>query len=183
MFIRDCVMFSIAATAAAATMAQGYGIGKKATDKEIAGWNIDIAPDGKGLPAGSGNVALGKEIYDQKCAACHGAKGEGKPADELVGGAGSLKTKPVRTIGSFWPYATTVYDYVYRSMPYTNPQSLTANETYAVTAYLLHLNGIVGADAVMDASSLPKVQMPNRAAFFVLGGTDTANRACTAECK
>lgn len=184
MFMRDCTVFVAASMIAGAATAQDYGLGKKATEKEIAGWNIDIAPDGKGLPAGSGSVAHGQQVYAQKCAACHGAKGEGKPADQLVGGADSLKTtKPVRTVGSFWPYATTVYDYIYRSMPYTNPQSLSTQETYAVTAYLLHLNGIVGADAVMNAASLPKVQMPNRAGFIVYSGADTANNACTVECK
>lgn len=168
---------------AGTALAQVHDLGKKATASEIAGWNIDIAPDGEGLPSGTGSVAEGKLVYDQKCAVCHGAKGEGKPADRLVGGIGSLKTKPVMTIGSFWPYATTVYDYVYRAMPYTNPQSLTADEVYAVTGYLLHLNGIVGADAVMDAASLPKVQMPNRAGFVADPRPDAANTACSVECR
>lgn len=166
------------------TAAQAYGLGKPATEREIAGWNIDVSPDGAGLPKGSGNVAQGKQVYDTQCAACHGAKGEGKPADRLVGGRGSLKTgKPVRTVGSYWPYATTIYDYVYRAMPYNAPQSLTADQVYAVTAYLLHLNGIVGADAVMDAQTLPKIRMPNRDGFVPDARPDTSNVPCRVDCR
>ena len=143
-----------------------FGIGRAPTAEELRGWDIDVSPDGKGLPAGSGTVAQGKVIYAQKCAACHGANGEGKPADRLVGGKGTLATdKPVRTVGSYWPYAPTLFDYVRRAMPHDQPQSLSANEVYAVTAWLLHANGIVGADATMDARSLPAVRMPNRDGF------------------
>ena len=164
--------------------AQPYGIGKPASEHEIAGWNIDVTPDGRGLPKGSGSVAQGKLVYDAQCASCHGPKGEGKPADRLVGGKGTLATgKPIRTIGSFWPYATTVYDYVYRAMPYNAPQSLTPDQVYAVTAYLLHMNGIVGADAVTDSSTLPKLQMPNRAGFTFDARPDTANVPCRADCR
>ena len=167
-----------------ASHAQGYGFGRDATAKEVAGWNIDVTPDGKGLPKGSGSVSQGKLVYDSMCAACHGAKGEGKPADRLVGGKGSLNTeRPVKTIGSFWPYATTIFDYVNRAMPYTAPQSLTPDQVYAVTAYLLNLNGIVGADAVMDATTLPKVQMPNRAGFVGDPRPDTANVPCVTGCR
>lgn len=142
------------------------GLGKPATAQEIAGWDIDVRPDGKGLPKGSGSVAQGKAIYEVQCAACHGAKGEKGPAPQLVGGMGSLATKaPVMTVGSFWPYAPTLYDYIKRAMPFDRPQSLSADEVYAVTAYTLHLNGILKEDAVLDAASLPRVQMPNRAGF------------------
>ena len=172
------------ALASAASHAQGYGLGRTATEREIAGWNIDVAPDGSGLPKGSGSVAQGKQVYDSMCAACHGAKGEGKPADRLVGGKGSLNTaRPVKTVGSFWPYAPTIFDYINRAMPYTAPQSLTPDQVYAVTAYLLNLNGIIAADAVMDATTLPKVQMPNRAGFIADPRPDTANVPCVIGCK
>jgi cytochrome c len=183
MFMRE-ILLVLACLLAAAVQAQPYGIGKPVSEREIAGWNIDVTPDGKGLPIGSGTVAQGKQVYDAQCAACHGAKGEGKPADRLVGGKGTLaSSRPVKTIGSFWPYATTVYDYINRAMPYPNPQSLTPDQVYAVTAYLLHLNGIVGADAVMDMATLPKVQMPNRAGFTNDPRPDVANVPCKADCK
>jgi cytochrome c len=133
---------------------------------EIARWDISIPPSGAGLPAGSGTARQGQQVYEQKCMACHGAKGAGKPADPLAGGTGSLASKaPMRTVGSYWPYATTLFDYVRRAMPITNPLSLTNDEVYAVTAYVLALNGIVGEDAVMNAQSLPQVRMPNRDGF------------------
>ncbi len=176
-------IFLVAACLSAVAQAQPYGIGRHATEREIAGWNIDVTPDGKGLPKGSGSVTQGKQVYDAQCAACHGAKGEGKPADRLVGGKGTLKgNRPVKTIGSFWPYATTVYDYVNRAMPYTNPQSLSPDQVYAVTAYLLYLNDVIAADSVMDAGTLPKVQMPNRAGFTLDPRPDVANVPCRADC-
>ncbi len=146
--------------------AQTYRIGTPLSPAVVAPWNIDAAPDGSGLPPGRGSVAAGRAVYAAQCAACHGAQGEGTLADRLVGGAGSLASaRPVRTVGSFWPYATTLYDFIYRAMPYTAPQSLQPAEVYAVTAYLLHLNGIVPADAVLDARSLAAVRMPNRGGF------------------
>ena len=135
---------------------------------EIARWDISIPPSGAGLPAGSGTARQGQQVYDQKCASCHGPKGSGKPADALVGGIGSLASKtPVRTVGSYWPYATTLFDYTRRAMPITSPLSLSNDEVYAVTAYVLALNGIIGEDAVMNAQSLPQVKMPNRDKFIV----------------
>src|SRR5919202_1092724 len=143
-------------------------LGRPATPTEVAGWDISIPPEGTGLPPGSGTSEQGAVVYAQKCQACHGEKGAGQPNDRLVGGQGTLASaNPVRTIGSYWPYATTVFDYVRRAMPYTQPQSLTNDEVYAVTAYLLHLNGIIGAQDVMNAQTLPQVRMPNREHFVL----------------
>jgi S-disulfanyl-L-cysteine oxidoreductase SoxD len=143
-----------------------YGLGQPATPSDIAGWDIDVRADGLGLPPGSGSVRDGLKVFAESCAACHGDKGEGGPTDRLVGGMGTLgSTNPVKTVGSSWPYATTLFDYIRRAMPLSAPQSLTANQVYAVSAYLLYLNQIVPAEAVLDAESLPKVQMPNRGGF------------------
>lgn len=167
-------MFERFAVAAAASFAcvsiaaaqEGPGLGVPATPEQIAGWDISIGPDGAGLPPGSGTPAAGKAVYDAKCLACHGAEGAGQPNDRLVGGQGTMReAAPIRTVGSYWPYATTVFDYIRRAMPYVTPHSLTPDETYAVTAYLLALNGVIEQDAVMDATTLPKVAMPNRASF------------------
>ena len=160
------------------------GLGRLATAAEIRGWDIDITPDGQGLPAGSGTVAEGRTLYAARCAACHGNAGQGATAPRLVGGTGSLASKsPVRTVGSFWPYAPTVFDYVYRSMPFDKPMSLTAPEVYGVTAFLLHANGIVGADAVMDARSLPAVKMPNRDGFMPASAEPTTTSVrCMSNC-
>ncbi|HEY4924729.1 MAG TPA: cytochrome c [Roseiarcus sp.] len=155
-----------ALTAAAATADERYGIGRAATPQEIAGWDIDVAPDGAGLPPGHGAVREGEAIFAEKCAGCHGAHGEGKPMDQLVGGFGTIfEAKPQKTIGSFWPYATTLFDYVRRAMPFDAPQSLTPDQVYAVSAYLLYLNHLIAEDAVLDAASLPKIKMPNRDNF------------------
>lgn len=142
------------------------GLGQAATPAQLRGWDIDVRADGAGLPAGAGSVAQGQAIYQARCLACHGEKGEKGTAPRLAGGQGSLATKsPVLTVGSYWPYATTLYDYIHRAMPLDSPQSLTPNEVYAVTAYTLHLNGIVKADAVLDAQSLAALKMPNRDGF------------------
>ena len=144
-------------------------LGRAATPAEVAGWDISIAPDGRGLPSGSGTSAEGALVYAQKCQACHGEKGVSGPNDRLVGGQGTLASKtPVRTVGSYWPYATTVFDYVRRAMPFAQPHSLTDSEVYAVTAHLLSLNGIIGEQDVMSADSLPKVKMPNRDNFILM---------------
>ncbi|CAG9225178.1 c-type cytochrome [Paraburkholderia caribensis] len=141
-------------------------IGTPVSDADIAAWNIDVAPDGQGLPPGSGDVAMGGKVFAAKCAACHGAKGEGLIGDQLIGGQGTLTSaNPKRTVGSYWPYATTLFDYIRRAMPYNAPQSLSADEVYAVSAWILNQNGIVSDDARLDAHSLASVRMPNRDGF------------------
>ena len=184
MSTRNLAAVVIAAILATPTLAETYGFGRPATMQELAGWDIDVRPDGRGLPAGSGNAAQGKPLYEAKCAACHGMKGEGGLADRLVGGKGSLNTeKPVMTVGSYWPYASTLYDYIFRAMPFTAPQSLKPNEVYAISAYILHMNGIIGEKDVMDAKSLPKVQMPNRKGFTADPRPDVKSVACEPGCK
>src|SRR3977135_2637710 len=164
--------------------AQGpYGIGRSATPAEIAGWNIDLARYGDNLPPGGGSASHGREVFDQQCAACHGAKGEGGIGDQLVGGQGTLATsKPVRTIGSYWPYAPTLFDYIRRAMPQNAPQSLSNEEVYAVSAYLLHLNGLLPAEATLDAKSLSAIKMPNRNMFVGESRPDVKNTACMPDC-
>ena len=160
--------------------------GKAISEADIAPWNIDIrTPDGKGLPAGSGTVADGKKTYDAKCLACHGADAKGGAVyGSMVGGIGSFKTNArVVTPGSMYPYAPILFDYMRRSMPMDNPQSLTPNELYALSAYILNLNGLVPANAVMDANSLPKVMMPNRDGFIVDDRPDTRAVRCMQNCK
>ncbi|HEY2995934.1 MAG TPA: cytochrome c [Methylomirabilota bacterium] len=148
---------------------EGPNLGRAATPAQIAGWDISVGPDGVGLPRGKGTPAAGATVYEQKCLICHGAKGAGQPNDRLVGGQGTLASKtPVRTIGSYWPYATTIFDYVRRSMPYLQPHSLSDDEVYAVTAYLLQLNGIIGENDEMNAQTLPTVRMPNQPNFIVV---------------
>ena len=143
-----------------------HGLGRPAAGEEISAWNIDIAPNGEGLPPGRGTVGEGARVFAAKCASCHGPTAKEGPYDRLVGGHGTLATnQPVKTVGSFWPYATTLYDYIHRAMPFTAPQSLTPDEVYAVVAWLLFQNGIVAEEAVMDAKTLPAVRMPNRDGF------------------
>ena len=156
-----------------AALAEGPGLGRVATPDEIASWDVSIGPDGAGLPPGRGTPKQGETVFAEKCVACHGEKGAGKPNDQLVGGRGSLSgdQAPVKTVGSFWPYATTLFDYVRRAMPLTAPKSLSDDQVYAVAAYILHLNGIISEAEVMDAQSLPKVQMPNRDGFISFLGT------------
>ena len=148
-------------------LAQSPNLGKVITPEEVAPWDISVSPDGAGLPPGSGTPKQGEAVYASKCLACHGEKGAGKPNDALVGGIGSLAgDKPaLKTVGSFWPYATTIFDYVRRSMPYNESKTLTNDELYAVAAYILQLNGIIGENDTMNAQTLPKVRMPNRDGF------------------
>ena len=148
-------------------------LGVPVTAQDVVAWDISVGPKGEGLPRGSGAPAQGRVVYEEKCLPCHGERGAGKPNDPLVGGMGTLRgdQTPVKTVGSYWPYATTIFDYVRRAMPFNAPKSLTDDEVYAVTAYLLHLNGVIGDNEIIDAESLPRVKMPNRDGFaaFVPG--------------
>jgi S-disulfanyl-L-cysteine oxidoreductase SoxD len=151
----------------AVAQAEGPDLGRPVSPQEIAAWDISIGPDGAGLPPGSGTPQQGESVYAAKCIGCHGEKGSGKPNDQLVGGIGSLTgdQPPVKTVGSFWPYATTLFDYVRRAMPLNAPKSLSDDEVYAVAAYILRLNGIIGDAETINAQTLPLVKMPNRDGF------------------
>ena len=156
----------LCASASTARAQTPYGIGRPATAAEIAGWNIDIDRDGSNLPQGSGSVSHGREVFVQQCASCHGDKGEGGIGDRLVGGQGTIGTaKPVRTVGSYWPYAPTLFDYIRRAMPQNAPQSLSDEDVYAVSAYILTEAKIIDKSMVLDAKTLPPIEMPNRSGF------------------
>jgi cytochrome c len=150
-----------------AALAETPDLGRPASPEEVAVWDISIGPDGAGLPPGNGSPQQGEAVYVAKCLPCHGEKGSGKPNDQLVGGLGSLTgdQPAVKTVGSFWPYATTLFDYVRRAMPFNAPRSLSDDEVYALCAYILQLNGIIGEGTIMNAQTLAKVQMPNRDGF------------------
>ena len=160
---------------------QRFGFGRPATEAEIAAWDIDVTPDGQGLPVGSGTAEQGQQLYIEKCGMCHGPNGEGQPFDQLVGREPRegfpFGNEPslARTIGNYWPFATTLYDYTFRAMPFDAPGTLKPNDVYSLTAYLLYLNDIISEDAVMDADTLPQVEMPARDKFVTddrRGGTE-----------
>ena len=168
--------------------APGYfGYGKPATPEQIAGWNIDVrGDDGVGLPDGQGTVNQGAEIYAVQCAACHGTFGEGAGRfPKLIGGEGTLTgDRPEPSVGSYWPFAPTLWDYINRSMPFFAPHNLSVNDVYALTAYVLNLNNVVPNDFVADRNTLPKVKMPNRDHFIWQDPRpDTAVEACMKSCK
>jgi cytochrome c len=143
-----------------------YGFGRPATAAEVAALDIDVRPDGTGLPKGEGNAMEGKAIYIQKCAACHGATGTEGPNDRLVVGDSTKSGgRRIKAIGNYWPYATTLFDYIRRAMPFNLPGSLTDEEVYGLTAYLLNANGLLAADAKLNAKTLPKIKMPARDKF------------------
>ena len=175
MSMRDRLLAICAALAVGcgAADAESPDLGRVATPEEIAAWDISVGPDGAGLPPGSGTARQGEAVYLEKCLGCHGERGAGKPNDQLAGGQGTLGAgqAPVRTVGSFWPYATTVFDYVRRAMPLNESKSLTNDETYAVVAYILRINGVIGEDDTIDARTLPAVRMPNRDGFVPFAGS------------
>jgi cytochrome c len=157
------------AVVSSAALAEGPDLGRVAAHEEIASWDISIGPDGAGLPSGSGTPQQGEAVYIAKCLACHGEKGAGKPNDALVGGRGTLAgdQASLKTVGSFWPHATTLFDYVRRAMPLNESKSLSNDEVYAVVAYVLRLNGILGENDAINAQTLSKVRMPNADGFVM----------------
>ena len=159
-------VFLCAMLCAAGAGAQTLGLGSPATAADIEGWGAIVGPAGAELPRGGATAAEGRSVYERRCAACHGPTGTEGPDDRLAGGRGSLATDGARkTVGSYWPAATTLWDYVYRAMPFNQPGSLTADEVYAAVAYVLFLNDLVGEDDRIDAATLPRVEMPNRDGF------------------
>ena len=162
------LILALAAGAAALAQAPTYRLGRTPSDDEIRKWDIAVGPAGRELPAGNGTALEGAKVFSQKCAACHGQDAEGtRLAPRLVGGVGTITSpRPVKTPGSFYPFATTIWDYINRAMPKNQEGTLSANEVYAVTAYVLYRNGIIRESDAMDATSLPKVRMPNRNGFI-----------------
>jgi S-disulfanyl-L-cysteine oxidoreductase SoxD len=145
---------------------EGPNLGQPITDADLGPWDISILPDGRGLPAGGGTPAQGAPVYAQKCALCHGENGKGGVNAALVGGAPVKDMNSTKTIANFWPYASTVFDFIRRAMPFQQPRSLTDDEVYALTAYLLAANKLIGENDAMNAETLPKVRMPNRDGFI-----------------
>ena len=164
-----CSLIMATTVVTASASDRPFNLGKIATVEEVSGWDIDVRPDGLGAPIGMGNAIDGEQIYAELCAACHGDFGEAIdrwPA--LVGGEGTLDSHdPVKTTGSYWPYASTMYDYIYRAMPFGEAQSLTPDETYQIVAFLLYMNDIVEEDFELSHKNISALEMPNRDGFFI----------------
>ena len=161
------IVAAVLVLGSSAAFAQAPNLGKPINPAEIAAWDINILPDGTGLPPGSGTPAAGSRIYTAKCSVCHGENGKGGPNAALVGGAPIKDMESVKTIANFWPFATTLFDYIRRAMPFRQPRSLANDEVYALTAYILSLNKLIGENDTMNAQTLPKVRMPNRGGFII----------------
>ncbi len=179
MWKRNAIVLAVLASSVPlAAQSPTFGVGRPATTEEIRDLGVAIAPDGGGLPEGSGTVAAGRDVFVAQCARCHGPKGEGDVGPALAGGQGTLRTaRPLKTVGSYWPYATTLWDYINRAMPFDKPGLLRPSEVYAVAGYILNLNGIIGDADVMDSKSLPKVKMPNRDGFVADPRPDVGEKA------
>ena len=165
--IRISAVVLALALSSSAAFAQAPNLGKPINPAEIAAWDINILPDGTGLPPGSGTSAEGARIYAAKCSICHGENGKGGPNAALVGGGPIKDMESDKTIANFWPFATTIFDYIRRAMPWRQPRSLANEEVYALTAYILSLNKLIGENDTMNAQTLPKVRMPNRGGFII----------------
>jgi S-disulfanyl-L-cysteine oxidoreductase SoxD len=179
------MILALSASAATAAPPGHYGFGVPATPDQIAGWDIDARPDGVGLPPGSGSVNKGAEVYAEQCAACHGTFGEGEGRyPKLAGGEGTLThERPEPSVGSYWPYAVTLWDYINRAMPFQAPHSLSSDDVYALTAYVLNINNIVPNNFVADRNSLPKVKMPRQNSFVWQDPRpDTSAKECMKNC-
>ncbi len=168
-FLKVCAIAGALTLLCGQAQAKGFGLGREALPEEIAAWDIDVRPDGQGLPEGKGSVKEGEELYLERCATCHGEFGEGAGRwPVLAGGDGSLKSEnPEKTIGSFWPYLSTAFDYVRRAMPFGNAQSLTPDETYAIIAFLLNMNNLVKEDFVLSRENFTSVKLPNQGGFYM----------------
>ena len=159
---------------AALAQAPSFGVGHTPDPALLKQIDIDVTPDGTGLLPGSGTAAKGKDVYTRRCETCHGPTGTEGPQEVLAGGKGSLATpKPQKTVGSYWPYATTLWDYINRAMPFDHPSTLTPDEVYSAAAYVLFLNGLVSEQQILDETTLPKIQMPNRNGFVTDPRPDT----------
>jgi S-disulfanyl-L-cysteine oxidoreductase SoxD len=178
-----CVATGSTSVLASERSAGYYGYGRSPTEAEIAGWAISVRPDGQGLPPGKGSVAQGAEIYMDQCAACHGTFGEGADRYPKLAGGSVKDERPEPTVGSYWPFATTLFDYINSAMPFPAPHQLPADQVYAITAYILNLNNVVGGDFVASGETLPKVKMPSRDRFIWKDPRpDTKNTDCMTNC-
>lgn len=193
-FLKSTCALILVTTLAGPALAEGFDLGREATPDEVAAWNIDVRPDGLGLPDGAGTVAAGEEIYAERCAACHGDFGEGVDRwPVLAGGQGTLQEdRPVKTIGSYWPYLSTVFDYVNRAMPFGEARSLTPDEVYAITAYLLYVNDVVDDEEFeLSKANFTSIRLPNEDNFFfdprpetpIFHKTETCMENCKNEAK
>src|SRR5215475_6981926 len=169
MFMRSVALAVLAfAFAATATSAESPNLGKPIGEADLAPWDISIMPDGTGLPAGSGTAAQGAKLYAERCSACHGDNGKGTEfGAAVVGGPPRASLDGGKTIRNYWPYATTLFDFIRRAMPYPQPNSLSNDEVYALAAYILSLNQLIGENDTMNAQTLPQVKMPNRDGFII----------------
>lgn len=189
-FLKSTALFTLLVTTSSPVLAEGFGLGRPALPEEIAAWNHDIGPAGNGLPTGSGSVFDGEEIFADKCAACHGDFAEGIGNwPKLAGGMNTLdRDDPLKTVGSYWPHLTTAFDYIRRSMPYGDAGSLTDDEVYAITAYILYSNDLVDDDFELSNENLLDVEMPNADGFIVDDRAETEyaqwrGEPCMTNCK